>query len=196
MADESTTEETTSEETTSTEETTASSEETTESNESTDETKVDSDDDWETKARKRGITIKTERAKREAAETKVKEFEDAKKSESEKLTDRVTTTEQALAEAKADAAKLRVAIKYDLSEEDLDFLGSGDEDQIEERAKRLSERLNAKKDDEETEESAEGSKPPKSRPTEKTKRTGATSVKEPEEMDPDKLAEAVPSTGF
>jgi hypothetical protein len=192
MADESTE----TEETTEVEETEDSTEESTseesEQEEATEKT-VKSGDDWEAKARKRSITITTEREARKAAEAKVKEFEDANKSDSEKLTDKATTAEKEAAEAKAEAAKLRVAIKYDLSEEDLDFLGSGDEEEIEERAERLSKRLSPQKGDEETEEE----KPEvKRRPVEKTKRTGATSRREPEEMDPDKLAEAVPSQGF
>ncbi len=190
MADESTTEETTSEET-STEETTASSEETSTEELVEEETKVTSDDDWKEKARKHEGSVKALRKELKELKPlaeKARELEESRKSESEKLTDRVTTTEQELAEAKADAAKLRVAIKYDLSEEDLDFLGSGDEEQIEERAKRLSERLKSKTDDDKPEV--------KRRPTEKTKRTGVTSRTEPDEMDPAKLADAVPRTGF
>lgn len=188
MADESTE----NEETTEVEETEESTQESA-AEESEQEETGKSGDDWEAKARKRSITIKTERQKREAAEAKVKDFEDAKKSESEKLTDKASTAEKEAAEAKAEAAKLRVAIKYDLSEEDLEFLGSGDEEEIEERAERLSKRLSPKKDDEETEEESDEDQPEvKRRPVEKTKRTGATSRTEPEEMDPDKLAGSIP----
>jgi hypothetical protein len=188
MADEST-EESTPEETTSTDESTETSEETTD-NSTAEETKVTPEDDWQAKARKHEDSAKKLRSELKALKPladKAKSLEDANKSEAEKLTDRVTTAEQDLATAKTEAAKLRVAIKYDLSEEDLDFLGSGDEDQIEERAKRLSERLKSKQDAEETEEKPEV----KRRPTERTKRTGATSRTEPDETDPAKLAAGV-----
>lgn len=157
---------------------------------------VDPGDDWKAKARKHEDAAKSERKKREAAEAKVREFEDANKSESEKLTDRATTAEKAAEEANAELTRLRVAMKYDLSEEDLDFLGSGDEEQIEERAKRLAERLKPKSDPDPDPEPDPDPDPLKRRPTEKTKRTGATSRTEPDEMDPAKLADAIPTSGF
>lgn len=192
MADESTTAEETTSEDTSNEETTTSSEETSsdQNRSETEETKVTPEDDWKAKARKHEDSVKTLRKELRELKPladKAKQLEEAQKSESEKLNDRASSAEKEATKAKAEAAKLRMAIKYGLSEEDLDFLGSGDEEEIEERAKRLSERLKSKTDDEETEDKPEV----KRRPVERTKRTGATGRTEADEMDPAKLAAGI-----
>lgn len=73
-------------------------------------------------------------------EAKVREFEDRDKSEQERLTEARDQAATDAASARAEATRLRMAIKYGLDEEDLDLLGEGDEEKIEARAKRLSER--------------------------------------------------------
>ena len=131
-------------------------------------------------------TIKTQRESEAAAvkrakelEAKVKEYEDRDKTEQQRATEATEASKREAAEAKAEVIRLRMLVKYGLDEEDLDLLGAGDEAQIEARAKRLSERSNGKADD------------PKRRPKERLK-TGATSVDEPDELDPSKLAARVP----
>jgi hypothetical protein len=160
-----------------------------------------SGEDWEAKARKRSITIKTERKKREDAEAKVKEYEDAQKSDSEKLTEKATTAEGRANQAEAKAVRLEIAIDKGLTGKQARAfakrLVGETQEELEEDADELLASFKPKAEDEETEEASEEGKPEvKRRPTEKTKRTGATSRKEPEEMDPDKLAEAIPTTGF
>jgi hypothetical protein len=199
MADESTEQH---EETTEVEETEESTEETTEQSESEEAGKASSgDDDWEAKAKKRGVTLKKERGLREAAEAKVKEFEDANKSESEKLTEKATTAEGRAAEAEAKALRLEIAIDKGLTGKQARAfakrLVGESQEELEEDADELLTSFKPATDDEEPEEESEEDKPAvKRRPVEKTKRTGATSRTEPEEMDPAKLAEAVPTQGF
>lgn len=65
-------------------------------------------DAWETKARRNAKEAQALRERLRAAEAKLAEREDAGKSESEKLNDRVTRAEQQLAEALAAADELRV----------------------------------------------------------------------------------------
>lgn len=198
MADESTETETTTE----VEETEESTEEnTTEQSEQEESEEGKSSEDWEAKARKRAITLKTERKKLEDAEAKVKKFEDAKKSESEKLTEKATTAEGRAAEAEAKALRLEIALDKGLTGKQARAfakrLVGETQEELEEDADELLTSFKPTAGDEESEEESEEGKPEvKRRPVEKTKRTGATSRKEPEEMDPDKLAEAVPSQGF
>jgi hypothetical protein len=131
-------------------------------------------------------TIKAQRASEAAAkqraqelEAKVKEYEDRDKTESQREAEEKEAARQEAAEAKAEVIRLRMLVKYGLDEEDLDLLGAGSEEQIEARAKRLSERVAGKVDD------------PKRRPKERL-RSGATGDTEPEEKDPSKLAGQVP----
>ena len=83
-----------------------------------------------------------EQWKNEAKElrSKVKDFEDRDKTELQRLTEAKDEAAQAAEQAKVEATRLRMAIKYGLDEDDLDLLGTGDEDEIESRAKRLAER--------------------------------------------------------
>lgn len=198
MADESTE----TEETTEVEETEESTEGTaTEESEQEESEEGKSGEDWEAKARRRSITIKTERKKREDAEAKVKEYEDAQKSDSEKLTEKATTAEDRAKQAEAKAVRLEIAIDKGLTGKQARAFAKrlvGDtQEELEEDADELLASFKPNTSDEEPQEESEEGKPEvKRRPTEKTKRTGATSRKEPEEMDPDKLAEAIPTQGF
>ena len=88
------------------------------------------------------------KADREEVRGKVKEFEDREKTQAQKDAEARDAASQEAAEAKAEATRLRVAMKHGLDEEDLDLLGSGDEEQIEARAKRLAERSIHGKDEE------------------------------------------------
>ena len=82
-----------------------------------------------------------------ALEAKVREYEDKDKTEAQKLSDAKDAAAAEAAEAKAETIRLRMAMKYGLDEEDLDLLGTGDEETIEARAKRLSERTQPNEDD-------------------------------------------------
>lgn len=117
------------------------------------------------------------------ANGRVREFEDATKTEHEKLTEALELTRTDSAEAKAEAARLRAAIKHGLTEEDLELLGSGTPEEIEQRAERLAARLRGATED-------KSSATPSRQPQERL-RPGAAPDVEPEETDPAKLAEAV-----
>lgn len=124
-------------------------------------------------------TLGTLKAERNELRDKIKEFEDAQKTETERLADQKAEAEQAAAEARAEAARLRAAVKYGLEEEDLDLLGTGTDEEIEARAQRLSERLATTPDNGGVKRS----------PQEKL-RTGATSSTEGTKS-PEELADAV-----
>lgn len=114
------------------------------------------------------------------AEEKVRQYEDANKTEKDKLTEAKDSAAQEAAESKAEVLRLKMAIKYGLSEDDLDLLGTGDEETIESRAKRLQ-------------ELSKGQVPDKSSRTPRERlRPGAVPSAEAEETNPDKLAAKVP----
>ena len=83
-----------------------------------------------------------EQWKNEAKElrSKVRDFEDRDKTELQKLTEAKDEAAKAAEQAQTETVRLRMAIKYGLDEDDLDLLGTGDEETIESRAKRLAER--------------------------------------------------------
>jgi hypothetical protein len=122
------------------------------------------------------------KSERDEAKGKVKEHEDSTKSDQDKLTESKTAAEKRADEAEQNATRLRVAMEHGLDKEDLDLLGSGDEEQIEARAKRLAER-SAPPDDTGQE--------PRRRPQERL-RPGAAPSADPEKSDPASLAEQVP----
>lgn len=74
----------------------------------------------------------------EQYEAKAKADEDAKKPEIERLTDRAAKAEQRAAEVEAELIRERIARRHGISDDDLDLLGSGSEEQIEARAQRLA----------------------------------------------------------
>lgn len=95
--------------------------------------------DWKAKAREWERRAK---ANATAAE-QLQALEDAKKTEIERIQERA-----ALAEAERDAnrvelTRFRLAARYGLGEDDLDFLPAGSDEEMEDRAKRLSARLKA-----------------------------------------------------
>jgi len=184
-----TTEETTEDE--ATEETEGSAEgTTTEEAQSEEEAgKVKSDDPWKLKSRKNEEKAKAALKRAEAAEAKVKQFEDANKSESEKLTEKASTAEQEATSAKSDAARLRVALKKGLTEVQAKRLVGETEEELEADADELLDSFR-EGDDEDGKESEKDEQPVRRRPKERTK-TGATGATEPEESDPAKLAARV-----
>lgn len=74
----------------------------------------------------------------EQYEAKAKADEDAKKPEIERLNERAAKAEQRAAEVEAELARERIARRHGISDEDMDLLGSGTEEQIEARAQRLA----------------------------------------------------------
>lgn len=82
-----------------------------------------------------------EKAAAEAA-AKIKEFEDRDKSELERATEAAKTAEAEREAAKAEALRLRIAIKHGISDEDAElFLTGTDEDTLTRQAEALSTRF-------------------------------------------------------
>jgi hypothetical protein len=118
----------------------------------------------------------------EKAEAELKKRDDATKSDQEKLEERVGGAEKERDEAKADAARLRVALKKGLTETQARRLVGETEEELEKDADEL---LESFKD----EEGAGGEAP---RTPRERMRPGAAPSSEPEESDPKKLAGQVP----
>jgi hypothetical protein len=97
--------------------------------------------------------LDAERKARAEAEKRVKEFEarfkeieDRDKSEIQKAAEKTAELERLNSETASEVVRLRVAIRYQIAEEDIDLLGNGTEEQIEARAKRVADlRGNGKK---------------------------------------------------
>jgi len=94
--------------------------------------------------------LSEERAARKSAEkerdahaARIKEFDDRDKTESQRLTEERDALKVERDTNRQEATKLRLGLRYKLAEDDLDFLGSGTDEQMEGRAKRLSERSSA-----------------------------------------------------
>lgn len=88
------------------------------------------------------LNEKQAKANAEAA-VRLKELEDANKSDLERQAETLTTVERERDAAIAEAARLRAAVKHGLSDDDLDLLGTGTPDEIEARASKLAARLAA-----------------------------------------------------
>lgn len=115
----------------------------------------------------------------ESYEAQVKATEDAKKSEIDKAAERAAKAEQRAAEVEAELIRERIARRYSISDDDLDLLGSGSEEQITARAERLK-----AKNDAAAAATAKADPPPSDRPTEKL-RPGATPREAPAAEDKD-----------
>lgn len=82
-----------------------------------------------------------------AARLKVKEFEDANKSDLERAqSDRDAERERADA-AETELARLKAALKFKLDEDDLELLGTGTPEEIEQRAEKLAARIGGDKNE-------------------------------------------------
>jgi hypothetical protein len=100
--------------------------------------------DWKAEAEKWKANSRKneENAKANAAAAKrLKELEQANLTETEKLTEALKEAQTDATTSRAELAKLRAAVKHGLSEDDLELLGNGDPDEIEERAAKLAARL-------------------------------------------------------
>lgn len=122
---------------------------------------------------------------------KARELEEAQKSETEKLTEAKATAEQEARTAAQEAARLRVALRKGLDETLAKRLVGETDEELEADADELLSSLERLKGDDKNgdKESPEDSKP---RPK-VGERTGATGEREPEQLDPRKLAEGLPS---
>lgn len=95
--------------------------------------------DWKAKAREW-----EKRAKENStAAQRLAELEEAQKTNEQRLADRVAQVERERDETRVELTRFRLATRYGLAEDDLDFLGSGTDEEMEDRAKRLSERIAA-----------------------------------------------------
>lgn len=121
------------------------------------------------------------------AKGRVKDFEDATKSEQERLTERASELEKNLTTAEANAARFEIALEKGLTKSQAKRLVGSTREELEADAEELLADLGIS--DEEPDE--DDDKPtPARRPRERL-RSGAAPDAEPEETDPAKLAEAV-----
>lgn len=77
------------------------------------------------------------------AATRLQEMEEASKTENQKAADRAARAEADAKAAKLDSLRYRAAVKHGIGEDAFDLLGSGDEDEISERAERVGKLLAA-----------------------------------------------------
>lgn len=91
---------------------------------------------WKALARKHEQAAKANAS----AAKKLADIENRDKSETQKLTEERDALKVERDEARVDATRTRLGLRYRLEEADLDFLGSGTDEQMEARAKRLAER--------------------------------------------------------
>lgn len=156
-----------------------------------------SDDDFDPKRAWSLITdlrsdldkIKTDRNE---AQAKVKGFEDANKSESQRLEEAKSNFEGRATKAEQDSARLRVALRKGLTETQAKRLVGETEEDLDKDADELL--ADFKKDDDPKpgDDPKDPPPDPKRRPTERM-RPGAVPEAEPDETDPRKLAEQVSS---
>lgn len=122
------------------------------------------------------------------AKGQVKDFEDAKKTEQERLTDRASDLEKQLTDAERNAARYEIALEKGLTKSQAKRLVGSTREELEADADELLADLGVTTEDP---EDAEGEKPAPSRRPRERLRPGAAPDAEPEETDPAKLAEAV-----
>lgn len=135
--------------------------------------------DWKAEARK---WEKRAKANSDAA-ARLKELEDAQKTEQQKLTERLTEAETKAKEAELRAARLEVATEKGLPKSSVKFLTGTTPEELEESADELLALLSTSSDDD------RGRLPTKPR---ERLRGGGNPTEEPEETDPRKLAEGLP----
>ncbi len=128
--------------------------------------------DWQAEARK---WEKRAKANNDAAK-RLNELERANESAQQRLERERDEARSAAETSTSELARLRAAMRYGLAEDDLDLLGTGTAEEIDERAKRLADRLGAT-----------AKKPASRRPAEHL-RGGTEPEREPEETDLGKLA--------
>lgn len=92
---------------------------------------------WKALSRKHEQAAKTnaDAARRLAA------IEDRDKSETQRLTEERDALKVQNEQARADTTRVKLALRYKIDEADLDFIGSGSDEEMESRAKRYAERI-------------------------------------------------------
>jgi len=117
------------------------------------------------------------------AARRLKEAEDADKSEVQKLSEQAAEADKVAAHARSEALRLRVALRLGLTEAQAKRLVGETEEELEADAEELLASFGQKKD--------AGDAGTPTRPKERL-RSGAVPDEEPDEADPRKLAEFVP----
>lgn len=119
--------------------------------------------------------LKAERDARRTAEralaerdARLKELEDRDKSEEEKRTERLAKAERERDDIRSELIRERIARRHKIDDDDLDLLGSGTEEEIEARAKKIAAKNAAAA-------GVAATVPPSEKPVEKL-RPGATST--------------------
>lgn len=74
----------------------------------------------------------------EAYEAKVKELEESQKTDQQKAIERAEKAEQEANATRSELIRERIARRHSITDEDMDLLGSGTEEEIESRATRLA----------------------------------------------------------
>jgi hypothetical protein len=119
------------------------------------------------------------------AAKKLQEIEDANKSETQKLQDKAAESDKRAAEAEARALRLEVASEKGLTAKQASRLVGTTKEELEADADELLESFGGKDDKKDDTSTSR-------RPKERLK-SGATPSSEPEELDPKKLADRVPT---
>ena len=140
----------------------------------TDDKATDGEEKWKALARKHERDLK-------AALKKIQDAEDADKTEAQKAADRATQAESDAKAARAEAARLKVALRKGLTETQAKRLVGETEEEMESDADELLESFKPADDK---------GKPPGGKPKESL-RGGGDPTDEPVETDPDKLAAMV-----
>lgn len=97
-----------------------------------------SDADWKVRARKWERDYKKTSTERQAEQKELETFRNAAKTDQERLEEAASAARSELAAARTEAARLRVAVKHGIAEEDFDLLGSGTEEELAARAERIA----------------------------------------------------------
>ena len=120
----------------------------TENLEPTEIAEPETEPDWKSEAEKwKSLSRKNEDAAKSNA-TKAKEYDayvESQKTEQQKSEEAARQLAAERAELASENAKLKAALKYGLSDEDLELLGDGSPEQIETRAEKLAARLGGQK---------------------------------------------------
>lgn len=103
-----------------------------------DETKVTPEDDWKAKARKHEKASKQTRQELEAAQAKIKEYEDRDKTEAEKAEEARKALEVRAANAESALLRSKVGAKHNLPPEVADLLKGDTEEEVEAHAESLA----------------------------------------------------------
>lgn len=120
--------------------------------------------------RREAARYRTSAKENASAASELEKIRDAQKSEAEKIQERAAKAEQRAQAAEAELIRERIARRHKIDDDDLELLGTGTEEQIEARAKRIA-ALNA------AAAAVKATVPPSEKPVEKL-RPGATAADE------------------